>query len=115
MGDEVDGLDVREALDDRAGLALGLTDADVGSRPRDRHPDVGGQGLDQLGVGAHQVRRSGEPLPVPGGVLDEDGGDLLDVALGAVAVLGLRGVVEVHVRAGGDHLVGGRALEDVGE
>jgi hypothetical protein len=115
VSDEVDRLDVREALDDRAGLALGLTDADVGGRPRDGDPDVGGQRLDQLGVGTHEVRGSGEPGAVPGGVLDEDSGDLLDVALGAVAVLGLRGVVEVHVRAGGDHLVGGGAFEDLGE
>jgi hypothetical protein len=63
-------------------------------------------GSDQLGV-SHQ------PLPSQTGVLDQDRADLLDVPLGPVLVLGLRGVVEVHVGAGGSP--GWRGpLEDVG-
>jgi hypothetical protein len=100
VGDEVDGVDVGEVLDDRAAAALGLTDGDVGGRPGDRDPDVGARDSISSACGVHQVGVADQAGAVPDGVLDQDRGDLLDLPLGPVAAARTRGVVEVHVRAG---------------
>jgi hypothetical protein len=82
----------------------------------DRYADRGGQS----GVGEHvpvggehlRFRDEGLQLVIPRRGLGEDGGEVPDGPFGAVLRFGPGWVVEVHLRAGGEHGGVAGGLED---
>jgi hypothetical protein len=103
-GNEVDGEGGSdEALDDAAAATLGLALDDVGRRPTDGDTDVVADRLEQRPPGGDDAGRANEgAVGREGGVLGDHGHQVLDGPAGPLDVLGVGGVVGVHVGAGRD-------------